>query len=92
MSAEGIMENMSERCGWSTEEQLDLALDFINNQCDDDSFQDFLEVAAMDQDFLEQTDVCSWCHEPVGSADRKQVAGFTMHAKCAAAARARELK
>lgn len=91
MSAEGIMENMAERNGWSVEEQLDYALEYINNQGDDAAFQDFLEGAALDQEWIGGKVVCSWCHETITSGDEIEiVAGFNMHTDCAAKARARD--
>ncbi len=46
MSADSILEKYAERCGWGTEAQLAIVLEYIENQGDPDGFDDFLAQQA----------------------------------------------
>jgi hypothetical protein len=59
MSAEMIMDAIAELTGWSVQEQLDAALEYIDNQGDEDTFLDFLERSASD------TVLCKLCGNEV---------------------------
>lgn len=64
MAAESIIEEIAERTGWNTESMLSLALDYIDNQCSDDAWADFLERAAdeeSDDPVLPVQKVCPKC-------------------------------
>ena len=50
MDAESIMADHAGECGWDTDTQLSLALEYIGNQKDNDAFADFL-VGKADTDF-----------------------------------------
>jgi len=60
----------AERCGWSTETQLDLACQFILNNADPEDFQEFLQEEA-DSDSPMATVKCVRCRERV-AADKVQ--------------------
>lgn len=45
MSAEFLMDEASEKYGWSLRTQLYLALEYISNQKDDNGFREFIQYA-----------------------------------------------
>jgi hypothetical protein len=49
------MGDYAEKYGWSVQTQLDLALEYIANQCSDDAFEDFLQENAGDDEPDEYT-------------------------------------
>jgi hypothetical protein len=48
--AENTLDEISKRTGWNVDSQLALALDYINNQCSDDAWRDFLMQAAFEEE------------------------------------------
>ena len=49
MSSQAVMDQMAAQQGWSVATQLDLALQYIDNQADDAAFQDFLVQVAHEE-------------------------------------------
>ena len=48
MSAESIIEMIGQRRGWNDESKLSLCLQYIENQCDNSAFKDFLDQQETD--------------------------------------------
>jgi len=49
MSAETIIDEIGDEQGWNDSSKLALCLQYIDNQCSDNAFEDFLRTQANDE-------------------------------------------